>query len=323
MMLEKLTYVCLRAYRGILCIAIAGVLLGCASAPVSNVPKTSFPDRCAAVSAIRCIGFDLSAETDAHIYPPWGQTTKRAVVVSDVKASGAGSLRFEIPPRSGSDSSGSFWLNFSDDLSVQFGEHEEFYVQWRQRFSKEFLDTPYMGGGGWKQIIIGEGDRPGFRADSCTQLELVVNNPYYLGFPSMYHSCGSKDGDFEGLFVSNSVGYVADEWMTFQIHVKVGTWYKNDRNYHQDSTVQMWVGREGRASKLVVDLSPERAVLFGIELPGTGSGYDLANTNPDSKYGKVWLLPYNTNKDPSEDHPIGYTWYDELIIARTRIPDPY
>jgi hypothetical protein len=297
-------------------------LSGCSGTQPHPAPRMDFKARCAASSVVRCFGFDSSAETDSHVYPPWGQTAKRGVVVGDVKASGAGSLRFEIPSRSGADTSGTFWLNFSDDLSVQFGEHEEFYVQWRQRFSQEFLAADYAGGGGWKQIIVGEGDRPGFRADSCTQLELVVNNPHYVGSPGMYHSCGGKDGSFEGLFPSGSVRYAADEWMTFQLHVKIGTWYKNDQDYHQDSTVQLWVAREGQPSELVVDLSPEPAVLFGFAIPGTGSGYDLANTNPEAKYGKVWLLPYNTHKDPAENHPTGYTWYDDLIIAKSKIPDP-
>lgn len=285
--------------------------------------RIGFFDRCRLAGAIRCFGFDSSSETDPHVFPPWGQTAKRGTVDKNVKASGSGSLRFEIPSNSGSDTSGSFSLNFSDDLSVQFGEGQEFYVQWRQRFSQEFLETRYRGGGGWKQIIIGEGDRAGFKADSCTQLELVVTNADYLGTPMLYHSCGGKDGQFEGLYASGSVGYEADEWMTFQIHVKIGTWYKNDGDYHQDSTIQFWVGREGRPSKLVLDLSAEPSTIFGLKIPGSGTGYDLANRDPSAKYGKLWLLPYNTHKDPSESHPTGYTWYDDLIIAKTKIPDPY
>ena len=38
--------------------------------------------------------------------------------------------------------------------------------------------------------------------------------------------------------------------------------------------------------------------------------------------GKAWLLPYHTSKDPAEEHPEAYTWYDDLIVSRTRIPDP-
>jgi hypothetical protein len=57
------------------------------------------------------------------------------------------------------------WLDFADDFSVQFGEKEEFYVQWRQRFSPEFLSTKFVGGEGWKQVIIGEGSRAGALPD--------------------------------------------------------------------------------------------------------------------------------------------------------------
>ena len=105
--------------------------------------------------------------------------------------------------------------------------------------------------------------------------------------------------------------YKPDQWMTFQIHVKVGTWYKNDKKYRHDSTVQLRMADEGKPSKLVIDMSPQR-----------GTGYDLVNLDPAAKYGKVWLLPYNTHKDDSQDHPTAYTWYDELIISKMRIPDP-
>src|SRR6185436_243823 len=115
----------------------------------------TFEERCAQPAVVKCFGFDAPEKTDPFIVPPYGMTVKRARVVTDIKASGAGSLRFEIPSNTGSDTSGSFWQNFSDDLSVQFGEGEDFYVQWRQRFSTEFLDTFSEGGGGRNQAIIG------------------------------------------------------------------------------------------------------------------------------------------------------------------------
>lgn len=111
----------------------------------------------------------------------------------------------------------------------------------------------------------------------------------------------------KGSPVQAAVGYAANEWMFFQLHVKIGTWYRNDGRYHSDSTVQLWVTREGRPSRLVVDLSPEPVSFFGVSIPGTGNGYDLANENPAAKYGKVWLLPYPTGKSPQQNHPIGYT----------------
>jgi hypothetical protein len=234
-----------------------------------------------------------------------------------------------------------YFTNFSNDLSVQFGENSEFYIQWRQRFSPEFLNTIYSGGGGWKQTIIGEGDRPGVWRASCTQLEVVTQNTYHRGFPQMYHSCGGKDSHYEPLeesFVSpisnfdiklqnarpspyclyaqssanrfppngNCFGYFPNEWLTYQVRVKVGTWYKNDGNYHRNSAIEMWISREGQPSELV----------------HSWKTYDLANNDSAAKYGKVWLLPYNSGKSSSHSHPEGYTWYDELIISRNRVPDP-
>jgi hypothetical protein len=145
----------------------------------------------------------------------------------------------------------------------------------------------------------------------------------------MYHSCGGKDGQYEPLEVFDPkvndillqnacgcryqkqtfpprVGYKADQWMTFQVHVKVGTWYKNDKKYHPDSMIELWVAEEGKPSKLVI----------------SRTDYDVANNNPEAKYGKIWLLPYNTGKSAGQAHPTAYTWYDELIISRQRIPDP-
>jgi hypothetical protein len=309
--------------------------------------KSSFAERCALSGVVRCFGFDSEAEVAPYV----GAGASRPGVDTTTKASGAGSLKMTIPPRAGPDTSGYFAMNFTpgsrnqrnaggdadkgpDYYSVQFGEGEEFYVQWRQRFAPEFLRTKYAGGGGWKQFGIGEGDRQGFRAGACTQIQLVVNNGLYRGFPQMYHSCGGKDRKYEGLQdivqrpgrsapdyrlqnavegclytaprVPPCVGYRPDQWMTFQIHVKVGTWYTNDKTYRRNSLVEFWVGYEGEPSRLVIRMD----------------GYDLANENPAAKYGKVWLTPYNTNKDASAVYPETYTWYDELIVSRTRIPEP-
>ena len=303
----------------------------------------TFAERCAHRGVVRCFGFDSEESVRPYIaaatQPPFAKPT----VDVAVKSSGTGSLKFTVPSLSGPNTSGLFAMNFTpgslnhsrtEPYPVQFGEGQEFYVQWRQRFSPEFLTTRWAGGGGWKQIVIGEGDRRNVRVSSCTQLEVVVGNYLYRGFPRMYHSCGGKDGQYQGLYehvsqpgrttpeirlqnliagciyrnetVPPCVGYKPDEWMTFQVHVKIGTWYRNDKNYHRDSVVELWVAEEGKPSVAVIRLAD----------------YDLANTNPDARYGKLWLTPYNTGKDKTVDAPESYTWYDDLIISQSRIPDP-
>jgi hypothetical protein len=290
----------------------------------SALRAQSFALRCASPAIVRCVSFDTPGQIDDQSKPELGSRAGRGpmgvvrndtsgpVPELDCKVAVDGcALRFTVPSRSGSGAPGSWYVSFSDDFSVRFGEGDEFYVQWRQRFSRAFLETRYLGGGGWKQAIIGQGDNPGYAPDgqvvwSCTQLELVVQNTYQRGFAQMYHSCGGKDGQYQPLPDYRPIEYEPDQWMTFQVHVKIGTWYKNDHKYRGDSTVELWVGREGEASRRAVN----------------AEHYDIANTTPGARYGKLWLLPYHTGKDRKQEHPVGYVWYDELIISRAPIPDP-
>ena len=256
-----------------------------------------------------------------------------------VKASGAGSIKFTVPASSGANSSGSYFTNFTDDKSVLFGGNGEFYIQWRQRFSPEFLNVAFAGGGGWKQVIIGTGDYPGsmFYA-SCTALETVVQNTNHRHFAQMYNSCeGSAshgpydpfEQPFNGFDFKlqnarpspyclysqngsnrfppngNCFGYFANEWMTFQVGITTGPRVGNE---FTNSRVRLWIARAGQQSELVIDWGP----------------YNLSagSVAENQRFGKVWLLPYNTGKSSSTTYPVAYTWYDELIVSTTRIADP-
>jgi hypothetical protein len=69
---------------------------------------------------IRCIGFDQASDIAAT---QWGANTGILSGATTrqwdfaIKASGQASLRFTISSNSPADSSGSFWANFSSDLS--------------------------------------------------------------------------------------------------------------------------------------------------------------------------------------------------------------
>ena len=93
--------------------------------------------------------------------------------------------------------------------------------------------------------------------------------------------------------------------MTFQVEIQTGPRVGNE---FVNSHVRMWIGREGKPSELVMDWGP----------------YNLSAgiATQDQKFGKVWLLPYQTGKDPSVSYPTAYTWYDDLIISRNKITDP-
>lgn len=313
--------------------------------PVTPPPGGGdFATRCAQPGVIKCIGFDDAASIAGRWGDPSGITAGDSTTPTidfDVKASGAGSLKFTIPSNSGSDSSGTFFTNFADDLSIQFDGGQEFYVQWRQRFSSELIGTKYQGAGGFKQIIIGTGDRPGKVYSSCSDLEVVMFNYEQEGFPAMYNSCsGSKShGPYDGFYQpfgaydfklqngrpspyclysqgrtspksyfapqGNCFGYVAKEWTTFQVRIKLGPRVGDE---FVNSQVTLWAARQGQPSQLVIDWGP----------------YNLTAGPPgeNQRFGKLWLLPYNTGKSASQSHPTAYTWYDELIISRSRVADP-
>src|SRR5262249_47791123 len=104
----------------------------------------------------------------------------------------------------------------------------------------------------------------------------------------------------------NCIGYFPNEWMTFQVRIKTGPRVNDE---WVNSYVTLWIGREGEPSQVAIDWGPYNLT--------AGSLAD------DMRFGKIWLLPYDTGKDDSQDHPTGFTWYDELIISRSQIADPH
>lgn len=349
------------------------------SLEVYNSPSSSdFLTRCSDPNVVRCFDFDSQTEAAPHIDKA-GDGQIRAKIDSSTYASGGGSLQFHIPATSGQNTAGNFWLDFSDDYSVQFGNGSphgnEFYIQWRQRFDHAFvnLNTSSSGGGGQKQVIVGMGSAVAsgqkFTAYSCTDMHLVMTNAYYRGLPVLYHNCGTKDGaGYEGLTPMLSSGdnllqnavqcmrrsgpsgfpncfkYLPDEWMTFQLHVKAGRDYSpaaestgaagcqtdatnpcspNSRNYHRDSTVELWIARENQPAQLVISIPDYDLVQHDVTGNGIYPGSTFwTNNNIKPRYGKIWLLPYETGRTTSVTYEDAYTWYDELIISKRRIPDP-
>jgi hypothetical protein len=319
------------------------IALPAAAATAPDNAISDFERRCAQPGVIRCIGFDHPNDIKGR-YPQRTGIMRGAaepVIETTVKVSGAGSLKFTIPSNSAQDTSGAYFANFSDDLSVQFGENQEFFIQWRQRFTKELISTHYKGGGGFKLIIVGTGDQPKKPYASCTDLTVVATTYNQFGFPILYNSCSgsSSHGPYDGLYerfvdrngqhdfrlqnaraapsclytqsrtsyfppVSNCFRYHPDEWMTFQLRVKTGPRVNDE---FKGSHITFWMARENQPSEVVIDWP----------------SYNLTAGPPaeNQRFGKVWLTPYNTGKDPSEAHPVAYTWYDELIISRSRIPD--
>jgi hypothetical protein len=307
------------------------------------LPTADFEARCGAPGVVRCVGFDTATDIAGTFGDASGTLpgTTTPALDAAVKASGASSLLFTVPASTGPNSSGSYFTNFSDDLSVQFDDGDTFYVQWRQRFSDTFVDPAVPSGGGWKQAIIGTGDQPGTPYSSCTALEVVTQHVARDGFPILYNSCtgSASHGPYDGFAEpfggsdyklqnarpapyclysqghtdpptffppeGNCFGYVANEWMTYQIEIQIGS---RSGGEFVGSHVRMWAAREGQPSEQLFDWGP----------------YNLTAgpASENQRYGKIWLLPYNGDRDPDQPGPIAHTWYDELIVSRDKIPDP-
>lgn len=322
-------------------------------APAPPPVSSDFAARCAAPGVVKCVGFDSPADIAGGDNDNSGinrDGTSIPTLDSTVKTSGASSLKFTVPAVSDANSSGAYFANFSPDLSVQFGAGQDFYIQWRQRFSPEMLQhfPVDSGQGGFKQFIVGSGDQPGKPPIySCSKLEVVVADYAQMHFPGMYNSCtgsgtganaqaaysglyekftnAARDTDFKlqngrpspGCLYSQGntnpetffkpgtcIGYVANEWMTFQVHIKVGV---RSGDQFVGSLVELWIAREGQPSQLAISI-PFRLAAGPASL--------------NERFGKVWLLPYNTGKSGSATNPVAYTWYDDLIISRQKIADP-
>ena len=279
-----------------------------------------------------------------------------------VKASGTGSLKFEYPGFSGPAGAGEFTTNFSDDLSQQFGEGDAFYLQYRYRVNCDFLyfdcdpssptyktERRYLrsitgGSTIFKHAIIAGGDQVlgAPSSNPCDALQIVLDHgpDHYL---AGYHACGwyigFQEATGERFFGSNQKDYQpnvnaspqcwwipdptqdqrrdwgytgpdcwyleSEEWMTIQMRLDIGP-RQPDRTGPPLSHVTIWAAHEGEPQQVVID--------HDFYIRGTD--------DPNYKYGKVYLLPYTTDKDATEDHPMGEIWYDELIVSTEFIASP-
>ena len=344
--------------------ALAAVVVACALAPHAWGQNMDFATRCAQAGVVKCVSFDTDADfghgaggtqgawgSRAGLMPPYGTSDySRATRDTAVAADGASSLRFTILSNTASDVAGAWFTNFTDDLSYQVGEGQEVFVQWRQRFSPEYLTTQYAGvnGGlanGWKLADISAGDTTACVSatansmtcpTSCWDFDTVVQDSGLHNIAQVYTDCSGPypyiplDGAQGGVTVQNAVGcpypnypsppcvlFYPNEWMTFQIHIKVGHWNQ------WDSTIQLWVAREGQPSVLVIDCSSTAVNPCSNFMNSAASGgWFLFNSDTSYKFGKVWLLPYHTNKSANQATPTAYTWYDDLVISSKKVPDP-
>jgi len=272
-----------------------------------------FETRCKAIGVLVCIGFDSPSDfLPAHwpasgLYPAWDKLIHGSRDPT-IKASGKSSLRLEILPNSAANAAG-FWRQ---SFEHSFGPGSIFYVQFRQRFSKEML-TNNWGDTAWKQVIFHN------EGSTCAQVELTTVEYHSSGIPIMYTDCGDRalydenhgqpplllqQGDYNCVFEhinrKDCFHYPTEQWVTFYYQVAIGHWGK------PDSTINAWVAPDGQPYKQ------------WVKMPH----FVLKNDHPGNDYDTLTLLAYMTNKDMKINHPPAYTWFDELIVSKQPIAIP-
>ncbi len=289
--------------------------VGIAKLAPSNNPADQaqdFQTRCHMPGILVCQGFDSLENSRPARYPasglyPSGDGVFRGTIDKAIKASGDGSLRFEIPPHTGANAAG-YW---KQSFGRNFGQGSTFYVQFRERFSEEMIKNVF-GDTTWKQVI--------FHNDSqtCTDLGITTVQYYHNGFPMMYTACGARmiatnggtppylleQGDYNCWYrrynSKDCFMYPANEWVTFYYQISVGHWGR------PDSSINAWVARDGQAYRQWIKIS----------------GFTLQNEHPGADYDSLTLLTYMTDKNPQVNHPTAYAWYDELIVSSQPIAPP-
>jgi hypothetical protein len=286
-------------------------------------------------SVISSNGFNVSqthtttSVTTNGVVPLSGTSTYADTLDTSTKVNGSGSLRFDLPASCAADCSGFYRGNVSaSPFSTQCGNGSECYVSYMFRVTSSMISNAARNGAGWKQSIFGLGayntagtDYP---PNSCTEMELTLNEFGHSGFPSLYHSCGLKDNQYQGIYpvfastnfelqpgyddgsgspcaygdlplISHCLPYQANTWYQFIYHIKPCTPYVNlSKNYTHCSVVEVWAGALGSALQLIVSHP-----YYDLNLH-TYDGDWVSGTTPPGlttpKYGTVWLGNYETGR---------------------------
>jgi len=290
-----------------------------------------FQTRCAQSGVIVCQGFDVPAGI-----PHSSGTNSGALAANNgtsyptqdmsIVASGAGSLRFDIPTPSGSSNPDGYWRQLTQaDLTAGpgtaqlFGQNSTFYVQYRQRMTSAYITNTWGGATWFKQSIIATDN------STCGQQEITTVNAYSAGHPEMYSACGAdpfqdtvgstiylEQGDvkytvgYNCIYNSgsgNCFHYQPDAWMTFTYKVHIGTWGQ------ANSSIEAWATVNGQPYSGHQFINMQNHVL-------NQDGGSVPNG-----YNAVYLTPYWTGNYSGASGP-ATTWYDELIISTQPIASP-
>jgi len=285
--------------------------------------ELSLAARCADPGVTLCLGLDKATDlisTGGNGLLAGNQST--GVLDTTVKpADGSlGSLKFTVTTSGDQNSAG----NYTHDFGAQFDTGQVFYLQFRMRSSDGFAQN--YNAAGEKHFILWHNAGGG----SCTDVQFVMINETYKGFPSFYQSCSPglygnfSDGDlaFEmgaytppsdptagsggylcsyrrGAGRNTCANYPANNWQTYYLKVTPGNWGSSN------TRIEAWVANEGQNLRKFFD-KPD---------------CNFTRDNANKKWGRIDLLPYDTGRSATVANVMN-VWYAGLIVSRNPIPPP-
>lgn len=310
------------------CSTFVALVALCTASSGVRADDADFQRRCASPGVLRCIGFDSPSDlvvgtTSDSLWLIPGANIHRASIDTSTKASGGGSLRFDIPENVGTANMAGKWVQslgdqFGSRNLARFAGKSKVYIQVRQRFTDAFTHEYNLGKMHFKQFAINN-------TDKCGDEVIVTENSQGHGIPKLYSDCGSEhyivkdagtnatvyqQGDYWCIYADATKGnysrcapYRANQWITFYYEIEFGD---EDVN---NTWVRAYIQYEGQSMKQFIDF---RTARFNFDRDN-GERQSLQN---------ISLLPYITGKTSEMPNEAATTWYDEVIVSREPIPAP-
>jgi hypothetical protein len=287
--------------------------------------ETDFQTRCQAPGVSRCSGFDDPAKDMVLNSQIWAGTSTTPSQDTVIKSSGAGAMRFTLPPppHGGANMAGK-WEPQGTGLGASFGPGTTFYTQFRMRVSEGMLNNTWDSSWKFYEML--------YNNSTCGNLGIIWVNKSLTGLPSAYTACGGRvvgvagidgslappgppysvqeftDGrtcDYPEWYTGNHPDCLYmkhDIWMTFTYQVDVGT-------FGTPSTrIQAWYMEEGQ-------LAPTQFVDTGsvYVMEGSGNAFNTAN-----------FSTYMTGLSPNSGRAgiTSFLWIDEFIVSTQPIAQP-
>ncbi len=312
--------------------AAVGVTTPAGSGGGGSSADADFAARCSAAGVVTCVAFDNTTTdivNNLTVFPDAAGNI-RAGLDTTQKTSGAGALRFDLPPppHGGANIGGSWTLQSAGVFGRTFSENSTFYVQFRQRLSSE-MATNSWGGATWKTVIFH------YNNTTCGAIELTTSNYYGAPLAQMNTDCGARhmyttldgstytesppllqqQGDYTqcaygSVSAANCFYWPANEWVTVYYKIHVGTWDQ------PNSSVEVWAAREGSTAYKQFVRVPNIALSCNTDpcsaSPGKQQGYNNLTFTP-------YMTGLSSSTGPATT---AHMWIDELVISTQPIAAP-